>query len=138
MNGPPYGQQPPYGQPPGQPPYGQPPYGQPGQQPIQPGGATQPSWAGVIVGGAMFALGLLGCLATGVAAATLGEGDAVMVSYLGVPLTLAGLVAPIAALVVRQKELPVAVGVPVGCGCLTAVATVVGVVVFYTAIWPSL
>jgi hypothetical protein len=115
------------------------PPGPPNQTPIQPGGASQPaSWAGVIVGGGMFALGLLGCLATGVAAATLGEGDAVMVSYLGVPLALAGVVAPIAAAVVRQKELPIAVGVPVGCGCLTAVAAVVGVVVFYTAIWPSL
>lgn len=100
--------------------------------------SQEPTWAGVIAGGVMFLCGLFGCVATGLAAAVASESDAVMVSYLGVPLALGGVVAPIAAALVRRQQMPVAVGVPVGCGCATIVASVVGLVVFYTAIWPSL
>lgn len=100
--------------------------------------APEPTWAGVIAGGVLFLFGMFGCVATGLAAAVASESDAVMVSYIGVPLALGGVVAPIAAALVRKQQLPVAVGVPMGCGCATIVAGVVGLVVFYTAIWPSL
>ena len=86
----------------------------------------------------MFLLGTLGCLATGFAAASAGEGDAIVVSYIGIPLALGGVVAPIAALLVREKDLPISIGVPVGCGCGTAVASIVGLVVFFTLVWPDL
>jgi hypothetical protein len=100
--------------------------------------APRPSWIGVGIGVAMFLLGTLGCIATGLAAANASEDDAVVVAYLGIPLALAGLVAPIAALVVREKDLPISIGVPVGCGCATMVASVVGLVVFFTVVWPAL
>jgi hypothetical protein len=100
--------------------------------------APRPSWIGVGIGVAMFLLGMLGCLATGLAAGSASEDDAVVVSYIGIPLALAGVVAPIAALLVRERVLPVSIGVPVGCGCATAVASTVGLVVFFTLVWPSL
>ena len=90
------------------------------------------------IGVVMFLLGTVGCLATGLAAASASEDDAIVVAYLGIPLALAGLVAPIAALLVREKDLPVSIGVPVGCGCGTVVASVVLLVVFFTLVWPTL
>ena len=100
--------------------------------------APEPSWIGVGISVVMFLLGTLGCIATGLAAASASEGDAVVVSYIGIPLALAGLVAPIAALMVRRRDLPISIGVPVGCGCGTAVASIVLLVVFFTLVWPSL
>jgi hypothetical protein len=111
---------------------------QTGQRTGQGPAAPRPSWIGVGIGVVMFLLGTLGCIATGLAAASASESDAVVVSYIGVPLALAGVVAPIAALLVREKDLPISIGVPVGCGCGTAVATIVGLVVFFTLVWPSL
>ncbi len=101
-------------------------------------GAAPPSWIGVGIGVVMFLLGTVGCLATGLAATSASESEAVVVSYIGIPLALAGVVAPIAALLVREKDLPISIGVPVGCGCGTAVASIVGLVVFFTLVWPSL
>ena len=98
----------------------------------------EPTWFGVAVGGVMFLVGLFGCAATGLAAAAASESDAVMIAYVGVPLALGGVVAPIAAAFVRRQPLAVAIGVPVGCGCATIMAGVVAMVVFFTAIWPSL
>ena len=107
---------------------------------MEAGGQAAPpaSWIGVGIGVSMFLLGTLGCVATGLAAMGASESDAVVVSYIGVPLALAGVVAPIAALLVRSRDLPISIGVPVGCGCSTAVASVVLMVVFYTLLWPSL
>lgn len=103
-----------------------------------PGGAPEPTWAGVIAAGVMLAFGLFGCVGTGLAAAMASESDAMTVAYVGVPLALGGVVAPIAAALVRRQPMGIAVGVPIGCGCATMVAGVVGLVVFFTAIWPSL
>jgi len=103
-----------------------------------PGAPTEPTWAGVIVGGVMLLFGLFGCAATGLAAAISSESNAMSVSYIGVPLALGGVVAPIVAAFVRSQPMPVAVGAPIGCGCATMVASVVGLVVFFTVIWPSL
>lgn len=97
-----------------------------------------PLWIPLVAGGAFLALSLFGCLATGVAAAMLGEGDAVSVSYLSVPLALGGLVGAVAAAAVHKQQPAIATGVPVGCGCATMVVGVVGLVVFYQLIWPSL
>jgi hypothetical protein len=112
--------------------------GQTGQATGRGPAAPRPSWIGVGIGVVMFLLGMLGCIATGLAAASASEADAVIVSYLGVPLALAGVVAPIAALIVREKDLPISIGVPVGCGCATAVASVVALVVFFTLVFPQL
>jgi hypothetical protein len=117
------------------------PYGSPAQAapPTATAGASpEPTWIGVIAGGVLFVIGLFGCAATGLAAAMASESDAVMISYLGVPLALGGVVAPIAAALVRRQQPAVAVGVPIGCGCGTMVASILGLVVFFTAIWPSL
>jgi uncharacterized membrane protein HdeD (DUF308 family) len=103
-----------------------------------PEGSPPPTWAGVIVGGLFLVLGLLGCVATGVAAVAASESDAMVVAYFGVPLALAGLVAPIASAIVRKQQPAIAIGVPLGCGCATIVAGIVALVVFFTAIWPSL
>ena len=103
-----------------------------------PGAPSEGTWAGVIVGGVMLVLGLFGLAATLLAAVIASESDAVSVSYVGVPLALGGMIAPVAALLVRRQQMTVAVAVPVGCGCATMVAGIVGLVVFFTAIWPSL
>jgi len=105
---------------------------------VTPTKEAEPTWFGVIAGTVMFLVGLFGCAATGLAAATASESDAMIVSYFGVPLALGGVVAPIAAAFVRRQPLPIAIGVPVGCGCATIMAGVVAMVVFFTAIWPSL
>lgn len=107
----------------------------PGTDPNAP---APPSWIGLIVSGVMFLFGLFGCVATGLAAAMAHESDAMTVAYVGVPLALAGVVAPIVAAIVRTQQPAVAIGAPVGCGCATFVVGVVGIVVFFTAIWPSL
>jgi hypothetical protein len=103
-----------------------------------PGGAPAPTWIGVIAGGLMLALGMFGLAITLIMAVVGSESDAVTVSYLGVPLALAGFVAPVVALIVRRQQTAVAVGAPIGCGCATMVFGVVAMVVFFTAIWPSL
>jgi hypothetical protein len=103
-----------------------------------PGAPTQPTWAGVIAGGAMFLLGLFGCAATGLAAAVASESDAMAVSYLGVPFAIGGTIALIAAGITRSQQPAIAIGVPIGCGCVSIVVGVVGMIVFFTAIWPSL
>jgi hypothetical protein len=105
---------------------------------VTPTAAPEPTWYGVAAGGVMFLFGLFGCAATGLAAAVASESDAMMISYFGVPLAFGGVVAPIVAAFLRRQPLGVAIGVPVGCGCATIMAGVVGMVVFFTAIWPSL
>ena len=122
--------------------YGAPPagYGTPPAQVFaQPVEARQlPTNVGLFVGLAFFALGTLSCLGTGAAAAVLREPDAVMVSYLTVPMIFGGLVAPIVGLITRGQSAPVSGGASAGCGCLTMMTAVVAVVAFYQLIWPSL
>lgn len=103
-----------------------------------PAAQPTPIWIPLVAGGVFLAAGTFGCLATGLAAAMASESDAVTVSYVGVPLALGGVVAAIAALAARNQQPAVAAGAPVGCGCATMVAGIVALVVFYTAIWPSL
>ncbi len=103
-----------------------------------PGAAPEPTWIGVIAGGVMLVLGLFGLAITLVIAVVGSESDAVTVSYLGVPLALAGFVAPVVALIARRQQTAIAVGAPIGCGCATMVFGIVAMVVFFTAIWPSL
>ncbi len=100
--------------------------------------APSPTWVGVIAAGVLFAFGLLGCVATGLCAAVASESDAMAVAYIGVPLALGGVVAPVIAALFRRSQPALAIGMPIGCGCATIVTGVVGVVVFFTAIWPSL
>lgn len=124
----------------------QPQYPQPGMQPQMPQGAMAqpvdakpvPTNIGLFLGLAWLLVGIVACLGTGAAAAVLGEGDAVVVSYLLVPIAVAGLVAPIAGAATRTQSQAVAIGSPVGCGCVTMMLTMVAVIVFYQAIWPSL
>lgn len=108
----------------------------------QPRGDAPPSepatWVGVGAAGVFLAVGLFGCVATGLAAAAAGEDEATMVAMLGIPLGLAGLVAPIAAAITRRQQPSVAIGAPIGCGCATLAFGVAGMIVFFTAIWPSL
>jgi hypothetical protein len=118
----------------GAPPPAPPPGGAPGGG----GGGEEPNNIGLFIAIAWLLLGLLGCLATGAAAATMGEGDAVMVSYLGVPLFISGVSAILIAPFLRTKGAGAAIGAPIGCGCAGFLVTAVMVAVFYQAIWPSL
>lgn len=102
------------------------------------GGEQPPNNIGLIIAGLWLAFGLLGCVATGAGAVFLGEGDAVMVSYLGLPLFAGGASAMIIAPFLRTKGAPAAIGAPIGCGCAGFLMAMVSIIVFYTAIWPSL
>ncbi|GAB4209584.1 MAG: hypothetical protein OHK0013_29210 [Sandaracinaceae bacterium] len=102
------------------------------------GGEEPPNNIGLFIAIGWLLLGLLGCAATGVAAATMRESDAVMVSYLGVPLFISGMSAIVIAPFLRTKGAGAAIGAPIGCGCLGFFVTAVMVFVFYQAIWPSL
>ncbi|AKF09603.1 hypothetical protein [Sandaracinus amylolyticus] len=133
--------------------YGAPPpsYSQPGPPPGQgwapqppqvtpPGGPNEPNgtWIGVILS-VLFLLGsFLACAVTGIVAANESERFAMEVSYVTVPTIVAGLFPWIVALLLRKKGTGVAVGAPIGCGCLTWVVSLVGIIVFFEVIWPSL
>jgi hypothetical protein len=47
-------------------------------------------------------------------------------------------VALVAAFLTRKKPMVAAVGVPIGCGCLTWIFGLVAMFVFFQLIWPSL
>lgn len=102
------------------------------------GGEEPPNNIGLILAGLWLAAGLLGCLGTGGAAVALSESDAVMISYLGLPLFAGGFSAMIVAPFLRTKGAPAAIGAPLGCGCVAFLMSMVSIIVFYTAIWPSL
>lgn len=108
---------------------------QSGNQPGAPEGET--TNVGLIIAGLWLGLGLLSCVATGVAGA-MSETMGMNVSYFGVPMFFAGLGAMIVAPFVRTKGTPVAVGAPIGCGCGGFLLAGVALGVFYAAIWPSL
>jgi hypothetical protein len=103
-----------------------------------PSGEEPPNNIGLFIAIGWLLLGLLGCGATGLAAATMSQGDAVMVSYLGVPLFISGVSAILIAPLLRTKGAGAAIGAPIGCGCVGFLVTAVMVFVFYQAIWPSL
>jgi hypothetical protein len=42
------------------------------------------------------------------------------------------------ALALRKKGTPLAVGAPIGCGCLSWIGGLVAVFLFFRVIWPSL
>ncbi len=92
---------------------------------------------GLIIAGIWLAFGFLGCVGTGIAGA-MSESLGVSVSYLGIPLFFGGLSAILAAPFLQKKGSGVAIGVPIGCGCLGMMAAGISLGVFFTAIWPSL
>lgn len=96
-----------------------------------------PTSVGLIVAGLWLALGLFGCIGTGLLGA-MSESAGVNASYLGVPLFFGGLFAMIVAPLVRSKGQAVAIGAPVGVGCAGFLVAFAALVVFYVAIWPSL
>ena len=126
----------------GPPPAGGPSVGAPPPPPMAggqpPSGGEPPNNIGLILAGLWLAAGMLGCLGTGVGAAMLSESDAVVISYLGLPLFAGGASAMIIAPFLRTKGAPAAIGAPLGCGCVGFLFAMVSIVVFYQAIWPSL
>ena len=138
-------QMPPYGQPPQ--PYGQSPYGQPPQQPYgssqgfpqAPPVPTKPArWWGGYVSLGMLALSFMLGIGTGIAAA-MSESLGVSMSYLAVGPFAFGVIGTIVALVTKKNpNQKVAVGAPIGCGCLSWIVAVAMLFVFMVAIFPSL
>jgi len=102
------------------------------------GGEQPPNNIGLIIAGLWLALGLLGCLGTGAGVAMLSEGDAMTVSYLGLPLFAGGVSAMIIAPFLRTKGAPAAIGAPIGCGCAGFLMAMVSILIFYATIWDSL
>jgi hypothetical protein len=124
----------------GPPPSGGPSVGAPPPAPgaPPPGGEGEPNNIGLILAALWLALGMLGCLGTGAAAVFASESAAVNVSYLGVPMFFAGTSAMLVAPFLRTKGAPLAIGAPVGCGCLGFLGSAAVVGLFYAMIWPSL
>jgi hypothetical protein len=105
-----------------------------------PAGAPAPTgtWIGVALSVALLGNSLLACLATGIVAANESETFAVQVSYVTVPMIAAGLVPWIVALLTRKKSTAVAVGAPLGCGCLSWAVALVATIAFFALVWDSL
>jgi len=135
--GPPPGQQPP--QYPGMPQSPQYPGMPPQQPPVPPAPPAGPTrWWGGYVSLAMLALSLLLGIGTGVAA-YMSEELGVYMSYVAIGPFAFGVAGTIVALVTKKNANPkVAVGAPIGCGCLAWVVAVLLLVVFMVAIFPSL
>jgi len=96
------------------------------------------TWIGVVVA-ALLLLGSIGaCLVTGIAVSEASESDAVVISMLTVPTLIAGLFPWIVALITRNRGMGLAIGAPIGCGCLTWIVSLFGLVIFYQVIWPEL
>jgi hypothetical protein len=125
------------------PPYGQQPAQVPGppQVPTPPGLSAPnkpPRWWGGYVSLAVLALSLLLGIGTGVAA-FMSERLGVTMSYLAIGPFAFGVAGTIVALVTRKNpNQKVAVGAPLGCGCLAWIVAFVFLVVFMVAIFPSL
>jgi hypothetical protein len=101
-------------------------------------GEPPATWIGVGIAVAMLGVSVLACLGTGIVAANESESFAVEVSMATMPCAIAGVFPWIVALLVRRRGLPMAIGVPLGCGCLGYVAGAIALAGFYTLIWPSL
>ena len=139
---PPFGQppqQPPYGQPQQQPSYGQPPQGYAPQQAAPAAAPAKPArWWGGYVSLGVLALSLLLGVATGIAA-YMSESLGVSMSYVAVGPFAFGLVGTIVALVTKKNpNQKIAVGAPIGCGCLSWIFAAGLLFVFMVAIFPSL
>ncbi len=104
----------------------------------QGGAAATGTWIGVGLSVALLGLSVLSCLATGIVAANESERFAVEVSYVTVPMIAGGLVPWIVALLTRKKSRALAVGAPLGCGCLSWAVALVGTIAFYALVWDSL
>jgi len=135
---PPGGTPPPFGGTP--PPFGGTPAPIPQAAPSPPAAPAQAegTWIGVVLSALLFLGSIAACLVTGIAAAEARESDAVVVSMVTVPTVIAGLFPWIIALLTRKKGTGLAVGAPIGCGCLTWIVSLVSMVVFYVVIWPEL
>ncbi len=128
--------QPPFGAPPGSPP----PYGQPpgAAQQTAPAPAKKVAWWGGYVSLAVLALSLLLVIGTIVAAISSEELGMNMTMLTSGPLFF-GIVGTIVALVTKKNPKPgVAIGAPLGCGCLAAIVSAALVAVFFVAIFPRL
>src|SRR5262245_38377766 len=93
---------------------------------------------GLVLAILWFFAGVLGCAGAGAVAALMSESLGVLASYFGYPLFVGGLAALLIAPFVRRSGAGVAVGAPVGCGCLGMIATFFLVVVFFAVIFPAL
>ncbi len=96
------------------------------------------TWIGVGLSAAMLFVSLIACVLTGIAASEMREEEAVTVSYMTVPFIVAGLVAWLPALLARKKGMGIAVGAPIGCGCIAGIVASVALMIFYVVLWPSL
>ncbi len=84
---------------------------------------------------------LLGCVVGGGITAIAGansESDGVAAAGLTVLPIGFGLAATLVAIITRKKQKGVAIGAPIGCGCLGGIGAAIAFFVFMTAIWPSL
>ena len=87
---------------------------------------------------AVLALSFVLLIATGIAAA-MSESLGVSMSYLAVGPFAFGVVGTIVALVTKKNpNQKVAVGAPIGCGCLSWIFAAAMLFVFMVAIFPSL
>ncbi|HQP34780.1 MAG TPA: hypothetical protein PLI95_06370 [Polyangiaceae bacterium] len=137
MNQPPYGQapapNPPWGAPQSPPQAPVPPQGPPPTQPGKP-----PAWWGGYASIAILALSFLLVIGTIVAAVQSEQMGMTMTMITAGPLFF-GLVGTIVAIVTKKNPKPsVAIGAPLGCGCLAAIVGALLVAVFFLAIFPSL
>lgn len=86
----------------------------------------------------VLALSFLLLIATGVAAA-MSESLGVSMSYIAVGPFAFGVVGTIVALVTKKNpNQKVAIGAPIGCGCLSWIVAAAMLFVFMVAIFPSL
>ena len=87
---------------------------------------------------AMLAISILLGIGTGVAA-YMSEDLGVTMSYVAIGPFAFGVAGTIVALVTRKNaNQKIAVGAPIGCGCLAWIVAVLLLVVFMVAIFPSL
>lgn len=129
QGGPPGG----YGGPPGG--YGGPPgYGPPGQGgfPQGPRPESPPEWVGWVARG-FLALGILLAIATLVGGMSSESLGVTLAQVTGAPLGFG-----IVATVLTQKTSTGGAGKPLGLGCLTGFVLSLSILIFFSAIWPSL
>jgi hypothetical protein len=96
------------------------------------------TWIGLGLSAVMLVVSFIACGITGIAASEMREEEAVTLSYLTIPFIVAGLVAWLPAALTRKKGTALAVGAPLGCGCLAGIAASIGLMIFYVVLWPSL
>lgn len=123
--------------PPGPPQYSPPPYGQPAAA-SAPVPAKSTAWWGGYVSIGILAFSFLLVIGTIIAAISSEELGMTMTMVTAGPFFF-GLVGTIVALVTKKNpKAGVAIGAPLGCGCLAAIVGALLVVVFFVSIFPSL